>query len=89
MKLKLLPLLFLLVGISSLILACGTKAPPVTWCVFDDQLEVFQCVDPDGKQTQVSLRDGRKYVCESPKDAQVLLTYVHQLEADLARCQGK
>jgi hypothetical protein len=86
---KKLQLLFLLLGISSLFLSCGDKAPPVTWCIFDDQLEVFDCVSPDGKQTQVSLRDARKYVCQSPRDAQIVQTYVAQLESDLTKCQGK
>lgn len=84
MTLKKLVLLLPLV----LIISCGTKAPPVSFCIFDG-VSLFYCTDPKGVQTTVSLQAARKYVCESSKDAQILLTYVHQLESDLASCQGR
>lgn len=78
MKFKMLPLLFLLLGIS--LVSCGPNRPPLSICFFSSQDRVMKCSDPKGQAFEVTIENMNGYFGLNPRDAEKLLEYVTDLE---------
>lgn len=63
-------ILFLLFVILS---SCASGGPKVTVCIVDAPNSGFQCVDHDGNENFVALRDGSRLACSSPDESEQFL----------------
>jgi len=68
--------------------ACLPPRPHLTFCVVDSSISGCHC--SDGKiKTELSLSECDKYVALSPRDSELEMNYILDLEKSLVQCEGK
>lgn len=78
-------------GIFSLLVGCGSKAPALTFCLVESvnhHPAICHCRDASKKVFDLTIEYCDKFVAQPPKDAKALRTYVLGLEKDLATCEA-
>lgn len=70
--------LLILLGVCSLVSSCKNSGPQVVVCIIDSEKYGMQCSDSEGNSEFIDISDANNYVCLSPNDFQMMISYLKE-----------